>query len=362
MKKLSWRSWFEEGSLRFLLFLIAWYFVCYVGTTVVPKCFTEPAIAGDSVVPQMAYMMYNTIGGLAAGLLIVFGLGWLKYFKSTGSVTLCGITFPREFIYLLPSGICTAVIIPGTTLMYSYRGIDVLAAVVFMRGAVIIIGWVVDFLQKRLKILKKIVFWQEHIAVLFAIGAVILMNAFKDSKGDNLLTSAGATTTFVLYVLAYLIRIFIMNYWRNTREGSAGDNRGYFAVEQVFSAATLVVVFLMVLWLGAGDSRVEEMRAAIGNINWTAVMSGGPFGLAAFASVFLLMFKGRNATFSALANRTTSLVAGLVGNIILWLHFGLVKDKPGTPECIGLGLVLIAIVFLALAEYRRFLLKKSQPA
>jgi len=358
----NWKSWFEEGSLKFLLFLIAWYFVCYVGTTVVPKCFTDPAIAGDNMVGQIAYMVYNTIGGLTVVLLIVFGFGWLRHFKSTGSMTLCGITFPREFIYLLPSGICTAVIIPGTTLMYSYRGIDVLAAVVFMRGAVIVIGWVVDFLQKQFKISKKIVFWQEHIAVLFAIGAVILMNAFKDSKGDNLLTSAGATTTFVLYVLAYLIRIYIMNYWRNTREGSAGDNRGYFAVEQIFSATTLVIAFPIILWLGAGDPRVEEMRVAIGNVNWSAVASGAPFGLAAFASVFLLMFKGRNATFSALANRTTSLVAGLVGNIILWLHFGLEKDKPGTPECLGLGLVLIAIVFLALAEYRRFLLKKSQPA
>lgn len=358
----NWRSWFEEGSLRFLLFLIVWYFTCYVGTTVVPKCFTEPAIAGDNTVGQISYMVYNGIGSMAVGLLIVFCFGWLKRFKSSGHVTVCGFSFPREFLYLLPSGMCTAVIIPGTTLMYSYKGIDVLAAVVFMRGAVIVIGWVVDFLQKRFKISKKIVFWQEHIAVLFAIGAVILMNAFKDSKGDNLLTSAGATTTFVLYVVAYLIRIFIMNYWRNTREGPAGDNRSYFAVEQIFTVVTLLIAFPLILWLGAGDPRVEEMRRAVNDINWTAVASGIPFGLAAFASVFLLMFKGRNATFSSLANRTTSLMAGLVGNIILWRYFELEKDKPGTPECLGLGLVLVAIVFLALAEYRRFILKKSKPA
>ena len=62
---------------------------------------------------------------------------------------------PVEIPYIIASGVCTAVVVPTTTLMYSFKNISVMVAMVVMRGAVIVIGRVVDEIQIRQGILKK---------------------------------------------------------------------------------------------------------------------------------------------------------------------------------------------------------------
>ena len=69
------------------------------------------------------------------------------------------------------SGVCTAVVIPTTTLMYMLLK-SVMVAMVIMRASVIVISRTVDALQIRQGILKKKVFWQEDAAVAFAIAGV----------------------------------------------------------------------------------------------------------------------------------------------------------------------------------------------
>src|SRR6185436_5576407 len=91
--------------------------------------------------------------------------------KSNGHVRLGPLSFPREFLYIIPSGVCTAVVIPTTTLMYTLP-ISVMVAMVMMRGSVIVIGRAVDAIQIRQGILKKKVYREEDIAVLFALAAV----------------------------------------------------------------------------------------------------------------------------------------------------------------------------------------------
>jgi len=53
------------------------------------------------------------------------------YLKSNRIITWAGITFPSEFLYIIPSGVCTAVIIPTTTLMYSFKHVSVMVAMVW---------------------------------------------------------------------------------------------------------------------------------------------------------------------------------------------------------------------------------------
>lgn len=88
------------------------------------------------------------------------------------------------------------------------------------------------------------------------------------------------------------------------------------------------------------------------NEQWLkAALAGVPYGIGAFFSVFLFMFKGRTATFAGLVNRLTSLVAGTLATLLVFL---LMAQKPPKPEdWLGLAIILIALYFLGKSEKKR---------
>src|ERR1041385_9384064 len=120
---------------------------------------------------EMAYLFNNPLGGSAFPLLVVLLLGWVKLLQSNRTISWAGLRMPAEVAYIVPSGICTAVVIPTTTLMYSLP-ISVMVAMVIMRGAVIVISRTVDEVQIRQGILHKRVYHEENAAVVFALLAV----------------------------------------------------------------------------------------------------------------------------------------------------------------------------------------------
>lgn len=49
-------------------------------------------------------------------------------------------------------------------------------------------------------------------------------------------------TILISYIIAYFIRIYIMNYFKNTRaKGVKQDNKGYFGVEQIAASITMIL-------------------------------------------------------------------------------------------------------------------------
>jgi hypothetical protein len=82
-----------------------------------------------------------------------------------------------------------------------------------------------------------------------------------------------------------------------------------------------------------------------------AVLSGTAFGVVAFFSVFLFMFKGRTATFAGLVNRLTSLTAGTVATLISAVLLG--AKFPKFQDWLSLFFILVAVGFLTIAERRR---------
>jgi len=273
------------------------------------------------------------------------------------------LRFPVELLYIVPSGVCTAVVIPTTTLMYTLP-ISVMVAMVIMRGSIIVVSRLVDEVQIRQGILKKTVYWQENVAVLFAIAAVsitVLGSRGGDGKKHfEFLTNTAAMTIFSSYVVAYTIRIYIMNYYKNTRgKGVKQDNKAFFGVEQIAACVTLCLVTLVIFFLpvsiGGDIEQVQVVRAAISEPHekWVgATLAGMAFGIVAFFSVFIFMFKGRTATFAGLVNRLTSLVAGTVATVYFWLVYNSAK-KPKTEDWYSLGFILVAVAFLTMSERRR---------
>ena len=73
------------------------------------------------------------------------------------------------------------------------------------------------------------------------------------------------------------------------------------------------------------------------------------FGIVAFFSVFIFMFKGRTATFTGLVNRLTSLVAGTTATLLGWAFFH--SKFPTLQNWVqSPGFALVAVAFLTRAE------------
>ena len=364
-----------EGSTARLLQLCAAYFGFYVVTGVTVKYFRDAGLR------EMEFLAYSTLGGALICLVVAIAFGWWRL-QSIQRVPLLGLQVPVELAYIIPSGICTAVVIPTTTLLYSLP-ISVMVAMVIMRGSVIVISRSVDAIQIRQGILKKRVFREEDIAVgfaLLAVASVLLYAPVARAVGlpgaeaisFEFLKDPFAVSVLVSYVVAYSFRIYIMNYFKNTRgKGVKQDNKGFFAIEQIaascalalaafvaFSAAPGTTVFdagKVVSQASLGARLLDEFAGAISNPSamWIAAVTigGFPYGCVAFFSVFIFMFQGRTATFAGLVNRLTSLLAGTTATLITWVALGGRFPKP--QEWLSLFFIFIAVGFLTVAERKR---------
>jgi hypothetical protein len=347
-----WKS--TEGSTARLIQLCLGYFTFYTITGVAVKYFTGKASLGFLGMGQIGYTTYNTLGGVLTCLAVVFAFGWQR-FSSQRLIARAGITFPSEYLYIIPSGVCTAVVIVTTTLIYTIFP-TVMVAMVVMRASIIVISRLVDGIQIAQGILKKRVYAEENIAVLIAIAVVITQATFsQNGGGGSVFDSPFGVGVMASYIVAYTIRIYIMNYYKNTRPpGAKLNNQGFFAIEQIAASVAMAVGALLLL---AGRSEMREVLEFRSVVVfpppfwiWAAVV-GIAYGCVAFFSVFIFMFKGRTATFAGLVNRLTSLVAGTVSTLILWLLFG--GNQPRNEEWITLGLIFLAVGFLSVAERKR---------
>ena len=347
-----WRT--TEGSTGRLMQLCLGYFVFYVITGVTVKYFTGTP---GPAMHEIEYLVYNTIGGNFIALAVALVLRWYRL-KSIKYITLGKLRFPQEMLYIIPSGICTAVVIPTTTLMYMLP-ISVMVAMVIMRASVIIISRIVDALQVAQGILTKHVYAEENYAVVFALLAAAV-NILWVGPGDfDFVHSPAAITILGSYILAYAIRIYIMNYYKNTRPKEMGlDNKGFFAIEQIAATTAMLligyVLYKSPLWFESVSPQITLFRESLTNPHpyWEwAIVAGFAFGLVAFFSVFIFMFKGRTATFAGLVNRLTSLVAGTTATLVL--YFGFQERFPKMHDWVSLAFILVAVWFLSRAEKKR---------
>lgn len=346
-----------EGSTGRLIQLCIGYFIFYVITGITVKYFTGSPALGYPGMKEIEYLVYSTTGGTLVALGVVLVLRWYRL-TSNKIITWGKIRFPQEILYIIPSGVCTAVIIPTTTLMYMLP-ISVMVAMVIMRASVIIISRVVDAVQIAQGILTKRVYWEENIAVVFALLAAAV-NIFYVGTGDfAFVESPAAMIILGSYIAAYSFRIYIMNYFKNTRaKGVKLDNNGFFAIEQIAAFVTMLLVGYVVFYspelFGTVNEQISLFRNSISepkpSWGW-AILAGTAFGIVAFFSVFIFMFKGRTATFAGLVNRLTSLVAGTTATLMWAVIWGGKFPKP--QDWLSLGFILVAVGFLTRAEKKR---------
>ena len=353
---MSWKT--SDGSTGRLVQLCSGYFLCYVATGLIVKFFTGSIGARPPRMDDIAFLAFNTLGANLVCLVPVLILGWWRM-PTIRPLRLGPLNFPSELLYIVPSGICTAVVIPTTTLMYSLP-ISVMVAMVIMRAAVIVIGRLVDAVQIAQGILVRRVYAEENVAVVLAVIAASI-ELFGGNGSFDFLGNRAAVIILTSYITAYAIRIYIMNYYKNTRpRGTAYNNKGFFALEQISASITMALAVGLLLHAARSWpswARVPQLAAFASAVHhppalaWWAAVAGSAFGLVAFFSVFIFMFKGRTATFTGLVNRLTSLVAGTAATLLGTLFFH--SRFPSLQNWISLGFILAAVSFLTRAERRR---------
>jgi hypothetical protein len=357
----------RSGTTGRLLLLCAAYFILYVINGTFAKYFTGEHHLN---MPELTYNFNNTLGSVFVAILIPIVARWYRMPWSKRHA-FGPFTVPVEMPYIILSGICTAIIIPGTTLMYTVKGLSVMVAMVIMRGCIIVVSRIVDAIQIRQGLLKKKIFPEENWAVVFALLGLATSLLYKTISSwlESFDIASGASSTapaagvldqfhyivLGLYVLAYGVRLYWMNYYKNTRGTSPQDNKGYFAIEQITAVLTLGALVTLTLWATSAfhltTVMLTDLQTAAHDPTPLAIASGLPYGLIAFVSVFIFMYQGRTATFAGVVNRLTSLLAGIGATIAA--HIYLKDPMPKVQDWVSIGFVLIAVYYLARAEQKR---------
>ncbi|MCO5141853.1 MAG: hypothetical protein M9962_02040 [Oligoflexia bacterium] len=317
------------------------YFLSYIATGMAIKFFTGSIDQGFYGLSSMEYLVYSTAFSSLFCVMVVLAKKWHLRAKLT----------KNELWVLFLSGLCTAYIIPASTLIMSLP-ISIMIAMVLMRGTVIVASRIVDLILNIQNLQKKVIPWQEEVAVLFAITAVAIKLFFAKNV-DTKLPSMGVAL-LICYFFTYLLRLYVMN--RSKISGLAGkklDQRLYFGVEQLFASAILLLISTgLFFWIQnhyldspkIGQQFVDAIYFPK-SVWLLASISGLPYAFIAFLSVFLFLFPGKSATFTGVLNRLVSLMGGTASSLILFLFFG--GKVPPQEDWISLAFILVAIVFLA---------------
>ena len=323
---------------------VAWlctgYFLSYVVFLVVVKYYIN--VQG---MPGMNFLFYSTLGSATFLCTIVIGRWWPGRLQSTAP-RIWG-WLPRECAWLIPSGIATGFVIPTTTLLYTFIP-TVMVAMIVMRGSLIVISRIVDEILIRQGHSDKEVLWQENMAVAIAMAAVVLVIVWAPHVKEDafdFLRSIPVLVTMAVYIFFYGIRIYILSRFKTKI-----DSRALFGIEQLGASGTIIVftVLAVVLFrLGWQPQQLIDFNYAVFHWNLPVILLSIPFGLAAFASVFLFIHKQGSATFNVTVNRLTSLMAGTAATLVCCYGLGLRAVRPH--EWVALGIILVAIGFLGWA-------------
>jgi hypothetical protein len=328
-----------EGSFAKVLLFALGYLACYVPYSALTKAMTGGHLglgvrpSGMSILPVTA---------LASMVSMFVTIGLLGGFSKVSRREVFGHAIPFPSMGPLVSGTMTALIIPTTTLAYTFDGVSVPLAMVWMRASVLAVAPLVDVLTgHRIR-------WMSGLAVLFSVLAAT--TSLIGQPLENTSMPIGALIDLSVYVLAYVVRLTLMSKFAK-RAGAEGA-RQFFYEEQMVATPFLVVMLLVATLtpgtigeaLRMGWSYLT-MPALLGLLVLTGVLSQGSgfFG-------GLVLIDARESSFTVPINRAASLIAGALSGILLFV-IGL-DGAPHTGELIATAILVLVISMLGYGESR----------
>lgn len=346
----------QEGVGKKTLDLGIWgfaagYFLCYVPYAAMTKAITakKPMLPGiDEPIAGLSLLPISVGASMLGMLAFITAMGWWQY---AGRGRLAGREVPMPNRWTLLSGLCTAGVIATTTMAYTLQGVSIVFMMLLMRGGLLILAPIVDLIASRH------VRWFSWVAVLLSLAA--LLTAFSEDVVwvDGAPTMPGgfkltlvAAIDVMIYLAAYFVRLRFMS--RLAKSDDLNARARYFVEEQMVASPALFVGLCVVALIGSGESGAA-IRAGFTDV--TAIQAAYIVAIGVMSQgtgIFggLILLDRRENTFCVPVNRSSSIMAGMVATVALYL---LSSGKPPSPhDMIGAGLIIVAILFLTLAPLR----------
>lgn len=226
--------------------------------------------------------------------------------------------------------------IATTTLAYTFTGISIVFMMLLLRGGVLILAPIVDAVSGRR------VRWFSAVALGLSLAALVV--AFLEDSGFAM--TATAVADVAIYLGCYFVRLRFMS--RMAKSADPDASKRYFVEEQMV-ATPLLVIGLIVCAVIGGNGNMGIIRDG-----FTELPSSGLFIHVIIIGLFsqgtgifggLILLDRRENTFCVPVNRSSSMLASVVGSYALML---LVDARaPSTHQLIGAAMIIAAIVILA---------------
>lgn len=350
------------------------YFAAYWPYSAITKLVTDKKISEMPNLPEW-------LNGIAAGLpgpevlpLSVFAsvLGALVFLWARGlfkyapkRYNIGGLSIPGPDKYTFASGLCSSVIIATTTLAYTFTGVSVIFIMLIMRGGLLILGPVIDLLNKRT------VRWFSYAGMILSLVSLIVTFLIKQGnmgKEFDFLSAFGVEpmaciTNVLVYLAAYFFRLSLMS--KKAKSKDPDTNTRYFVGEQLTSSPSLFIMIMIVALLNVpGWTFSNQLHDGITHVFtgynfWWLIFLIGVFsaGNGIFGGLILLD-KSEN-TYSIPVNRCSSIIAGLLATATVSLLTTGTLNSIKFEEIIGAAIIIVAIVFLTIPILAPLFTKKK---
>lgn len=313
------------------------YFACYVPYSALAKGLSSGLFAGmPRGISGFELLPLTTLASLVGMFVFITAMRWWQF---AGHKTVLGVSLPMPNVWTFLSGVCTAAIIATTTLAYTFDGVSIVFMMLLMRGGVLVIAPIVDFVSRRH------VRWFSWVALSLSMGALLV--AFFGGSKSSLAVTTVAAIDVVVYLGGYFVRLRFMSRLAKSEDPNA--TKRYFVEEQMTATPVVVLALATLAIIGKGDlmqdvrhgftevwknSRVLEVLV-VGMLSQGTGIFGG-----------LILLDRRENSFCVPVNRASSILAGISASFALYFAVG--KSPPGAVELFGASLVVAAIVALSL--------------
>lgn len=313
--------------------VVLFYFLSYVPNILLTKyatSFVHPVLGrpltGLETLPSTLIM------NLVLTYAFIWISGWHRFsnHKQVGSWR---IPVPTKFTFI--SGIGTACILFTVPLSYTFQNVSIPFIQLLMRGDILIIAPLVDFIYGR-----RVRWWSWTALVLVAISLFLVIN-----QRGGLDLPPLAIATIVLYTAGYFTRLWVMT--RVSKDGNADSVKRYF-VEEKMVALPMSVVILALLSLSGLGAQAGQLEFGFLRV-WTDPVMWPLIGIAVtltIVSVFaaMILLDPRENTYCVPLERSSSLLAGLIAAYLLHWMWGL--PEPTGTEVIGAVILMLSIALL----------------
>ena len=316
---------------------IVFYLLLYLPNAMITKLITSQTDAG---LGRPLTGLETLPASLTISLVLTYLFIWLSgWHRDANGVQLAGKRIPIPTRYTFLSGLGTALILFTVPLSFTIKDVSIPFMQLLMRGDILIIAPVVDFIFGR-----KVRWWSWVALVMVLIAMSITLF---DRGGLNLPPIAIAT--IILYTLGYFIRLMVMT--KTAKNGDPATVRRYFVEEKIIALPLAIVALAILAASGIGGGGENELHWGFVEVwssdaMWPIFWIGFTLTIISVVAIIILLDPRENA-YCVPLERAASLVAGIGAAILLAWFFGL--EAPLTAELVGAGILIAAIVLLSVA-------------